>query len=939
MPTQSDLRFTFAIGDESFEVVEFTLQEGLSETFLLEVDLSSASAAIDFGTVLDRAALLTIWHGDTPVRYVHGAVSAFVQGDTGFRRTRYSAIVEPRLARLKLSSDWRIFQSLTVPQIAETVLKTHGLTQDYEQRNTTEHLTREYCVQAGDTDYQFVERIMREEGFFYSFRHTAEGHQLVHGDRLFIHGRVGDDPVQYHPTPGGDQPQPALRRFSYIENVRTARQTQRDYTFHNPRYTHQHSSDGQDLNHQGRRYERYDYPARAKFDEAGRPFAVNRLRGRRRDACIARVEGDDPRLQPGISFLLAGHPREDMNRGWRPVRIVHRGSQHTSQAEESAQAQLGTHYRYEADLVPDDAEWRAEPLPPPRIDGPQNAVVVGPPNEEIFTDEYGRVKVQFPWDRLGNQDDHSSCWIRVSQNIAGATWGHMAIPRIGQEVIVQFLDGDTDQPIITGRAYNRLQLPPYELPKFKELATVKSKEHKGNRASELRLDDTTSQISAALMNDHGATHLHLGYLTHPRPRGGSPRGEGFELRTDLHGALRAAQGLLLTTDEQPNAQGGHLARTQLVQCLESALELAKNLGEYAEQHQNLPHDAGPQTTLSNAVRDLGHGANDESGENGGQPLIGLSSPAGIAAATPRSITLAAGQHLDTVAEQNQHVTAGQSIVMNAGQGISQFTHAGDLRQIAHQGQVRVQAQQASIHLQADKSVVVSASNEHVLVTADKHITLLCQGAYIKMEGGNIEYGCPGAMTFKAGSFDWVGAASESGTLPQFDVGSTQRRFVLTLPDGERPAARHPYRITLSNGDVRDGVTDAEGGTDLVEMGAMHIASLTLLPRNGSGASQSNTPDRPTQMPAGNEKAIRRIFWTYGKAETPISDISRHSADLNLHVETINYQSGDVVQVRLRSEGGEPPLDILLDAIVGEDKTATLKNVLADQRIAVASQES
>lgn len=497
MPTQSDLRFTFdLIGSDArdvFEVVEFELHEALSETFLLAVDLSCANPAVDFGQVLDHSARLTIWRGDTPVRYVHGAVSSFVQGETGFRRTRYSAVVEPRLARLKLSADWRIFQSLSVPQIAEAVLKAHGLTQDYEQRNTTEHQVREYCVQAGDTDYHFVERIMREEGFFYSFRHSAEGHQLVHSDHLFIHGRVGDEPVQYNPTPGGDQPQPALRRFAYTESVRTARQTQRDYTFHNPRYTHQHSRDGQDLDHQGRRYERYDYPARAKSDDAGRPFAENRLRGHRCDARIALAEGDDPRLQPGISFTLAGHPREDMNRGWRPVSIVHRGTQHTSQAEESAEAQQGTYYHYEAELVPDDAEWRAEPLSRPRIDGPQNAIVVGPPNEEIYTDEYGRVKVQFPWDREGKQNEYSSCWIRVSQNIAGATWGHMAIPRIGQEIIVSYYDGDPDQPVITGRVYNRLQLPPYELPRHKTRMTIKSKTHKGEGYNELRFEDEKDQ--------------------------------------------------------------------------------------------------------------------------------------------------------------------------------------------------------------------------------------------------------------------------------------------------------------------------------------------------------------------------------------------------------------------------------------------------------------
>ncbi|OXI31043.1 type VI secretion system Vgr family protein [Burkholderia aenigmatica] len=493
MPTQSDLRFTFTAGDESFEVVEFTLREGLSETFRLQVELASANPAIDFGQVLDRNGLLTIWQGGQPVRYVHGAVSSFVQGDTGFRRTRYSAVVESRLARLKLSSDWRIFQTLSVTEIAAAVLKAHGLTMDYEQRATNEHLAREYCVQAGDTDYDFVERILREEGFFYACQHGEEGHRLIHCDRLFIFGRLDGEPVIYNPTPGGDQPQPSLRTFAYTENVRTARQVQRDYTFKNPRFNHEYPRDGTDLDHQGRGYARYDYPGRYKHEASGKAFTHDRLRGHRRDARVAFVSGDDARLQPGIAFALTGHPREDMNRSWRPVSLVHHGKQHTSQAEESADAQHGTYYRYEAVLVPDDAEWRAEPLPHPRIDGPQPAVVVGPEGEEIYTDEYGRVKVQFPWDRQGRHDEHSSCWIRVAQNWAGALWGHMAIPRIGQEVIVDFFDGDPDQPVITGRTYNRLQLPPYELPRHKTRMTIKSQTHKGEGFNELRFEDEAGQ--------------------------------------------------------------------------------------------------------------------------------------------------------------------------------------------------------------------------------------------------------------------------------------------------------------------------------------------------------------------------------------------------------------------------------------------------------------
>ncbi|HBO3623734.1 TPA: type VI secretion system tip protein VgrG, partial [Pseudomonas aeruginosa] len=188
MAHQSDLRFTFRMVDGmEFEVIEFTLDEALSETFRLELDLASPDPAVDFDHVLDRPALFTLWRGEQPVRYVHGLVSTLEQGETGFRRTRYRAVVEPELARLKQSSDWRVFQTQNVPDILQSVLKRHGILH-YEQIVTGEHLPREYCVQAGDTDYDFLERIAREEGFYYTFLHSADGHQLIHSDRLFVQG-------------------------------------------------------------------------------------------------------------------------------------------------------------------------------------------------------------------------------------------------------------------------------------------------------------------------------------------------------------------------------------------------------------------------------------------------------------------------------------------------------------------------------------------------------------------------------------------------------------------------------------------------------------------------------------------------------------------------------------------------------------------------------
>lgn len=841
---QRDLRFTFSIlsGQMEFEVVEFTLEEAISEPYRLTLELASHNPNIDFAQVLDQPALLTVFQGSTAVRHVHGLVSSFTQGKTGFRRTRYSLVVEPQLARLGLSSNWRIFQQKNVPEILKAVLAEHGIL-DYQQHINTEHLPREYCVQAGDTDLYLFDRLSAEEGLFYFFKSDATSHRLVQGDKLYVQERIQGDPVLYSAQPAGDALQPVLYALSYTENVRTAEQTQRDYTFKRPAFDQQQRLLGDDLEHQARRYERYDYPGRYKASAAGKPFTQNRLLGHRRDARVAIVQGDDPRLIPGYSFQLTGHPRADFNRWWRSVRIVHKGIQHASQQEEAAGAEIGVSYDFTAEIVAEDVEWRVAPLPKPVIDGPQIATVVGPEGEEIHTDEFARVKIQFPWDREGKNNDFSSCWVRVSQNWAGADWGHMAIPRIGQEVIVDYLDGDCDQPIITGRTYRASNMPPYPLPNHKILSTIKSKEYKGSRANELRIDDTTKEISAALMSDHGSSALHLGYLTQPRPDGGAPRGEGFELRTDEHGALRAAKGLLLSTEEQLNANGGQLNRDVAIQVLEAALQLAKGLGDYAADNQGVGHDSAPQKTLSETVRDLGHGANDESGKsNGGNPAIALSGQAGIAAATPNSLTLAAGEHIDSVAQQNQQLTSGQKLVLNAGTDLGLFAQSGEMRHIAHQGLMLLQAQKNTIRLEADQSVEVSASNQHVLVSAKEHITLMCGGAYLTLKGGDIELGMPGNFIVKAAKHSLVGPAHASTTFNSWDSTPFDDAFVLRDENTLEPLANTAVELLRGDGAPLTLTTDAQGRLPRQQDLAMDRVQIRVLTKgiNGKGETEATT---------------------------------------------------------------------------------------------------
>ena len=497
MPRQSDLRFTFEpLQGDAFDVVSFTLEEGLSQPFKLELELASHDPAIDFNRVLDLSAVFTLWRGETPVRHVHGLVSLFRQGDTGFRRTRYSAVVEPTLARAGLRSNWRIFQGQTVPQIIQTVLAGQSLN-DLQSTLCFEHQPREYCVQAGETDLDFISRLAAEEGLLYRFEHRTDGHTLLLTDRVGGLGTIGTHqhcPVIYQPMAGGDSPEPALQRFHYTEQVRTARQVQRDYTFTHPRYAQQHSADGGlALKNQHKDYERYDYPGRYKRDIAGQPFTKTRLAALRSDAQMAHLEGDDARLQPGLAFDLSEHPREDFNDRWRSIALTHTGRQHSSLEEEAFASDSGTFYAMQASAIRWNAEWKAPLRAKPCIDGPQIATVVGPPGEEIYCDKWGRVKVSFPWDRDSQHNDHSSCWIRVAQGWAGATWGAMAIPRIGQELIISYLDGDPDQPIATGRAYRETNLPPYELPKHKTRMTIKSRSHKGRGFNELRFEDELGQ--------------------------------------------------------------------------------------------------------------------------------------------------------------------------------------------------------------------------------------------------------------------------------------------------------------------------------------------------------------------------------------------------------------------------------------------------------------
>ena len=514
MAVQSDYRYTLDAGEKhTFDVISFKLTEGLSEPFRLELMLSSFDPNISFSALMDQSVTFTFWQGEQPVRYLNGIVTSFGLGKTGFVRTHYQMVVEPALARAAFQSDSRIFQHQNSEKIIRTLL----------QKNRVEKVSfeplpsdweREYCVQYRETDLAFIERLAAEEGWYYYFDHRADSHELRFGHQSIASPILGT--LTYNAKPAGDRSFACLWRFDYCRKVTTTSQTLRDYTFLNPNYNleHQHHSQASGITDSDTSksavnsttvYEKYDYPGRYKKDEQGNPFSLYRLESELALSETANAAGDDMRVVPGYGFTLEGHANSAFNQDWLVVRVEHFGKQTGSLDEEAGEE--GNRYENTLFLIPHNKPWRSPLKPRPIIRGTQVAHVTGPEGEEIYCDEWGRVKLQFPWDRLGNFDEHSSCWVRVVQGWAGAQYGNMMIPRIGHEVLVKYLNGDPDQPIVVGRTYHSTTEPPYELPKHKTRMTIKSKTHKGNGFNELRFEDEMGREEVFIHAEKDLNHI------------------------------------------------------------------------------------------------------------------------------------------------------------------------------------------------------------------------------------------------------------------------------------------------------------------------------------------------------------------------------------------------------------------------------------------------
>ncbi|OWY38961.1 type VI secretion system protein [Xenophilus sp. AP218F] len=879
---------TEAIADEQLLPHALSGDEGVSESYRFRLACLSPDGAIELKSLLGLSARLGIAGADGRETVRCGVVSQAERlgADGGF--AKYALTIEPPFALLRHRRASRVFQDLSVPDIVRQIFAEHQQTNPVFARVQSiafqigDAAPRSYCLQYRESDYDFIVRLLREEGYAWRFEHIdGETPQvrLVVFDDVYTLPPAAVERVRFHRS-DATETEDGLTDWQSRRQIVTGNVALATYDYQ-PVAT-QHTGDdsrveqGQGGDALQSSLQDYDPQSLYYAGDADQLAHYAQLRQQAHDLQAKAFEGAGTvrGLTAGQWFRLDDHPAHDFDSHEQREFVVTR---QTLNARNNLPADLRRGLAQAApSLVADEpvppfatafqAQRRGIPLTPvyahsphakPTSLGVQTATVVGPAGEEVHTDPYGRIKVQFHWQRPQEHpqfgaglDDKSSCWLRVAMPSAGAGWGHQFIPRVGQEVLVDFIEGDIDRPVITGVLYNGSHPTPDfsgagSLPANKTLSGIKSKEHQGSGYNELLFDDTPNEVRAKLSSEPGKTQLNQGYLAHPRSNGkAQPRGDGFELRTDHHGAIRAAHGLLLTTEAQNGAGGKQLAREHAQSQLDAALSLSQALaetaaGQLADTMETGPDAIGPDNAKTGKQAD-GHlqhhaaalkaweaGSNtDKDGKTakeqaGQQPLLILSGPAGIASLTEQSQTVSAGTNLNLVAQRDANHTTGRRWIHNAGQHISLFV-AGvkdkiALKLIAAKGKVQVQAQSGEMEMTADKDVTITSCKGAVHIAASQEILLASGGGYIRIAGGNIEVHCPGEVSVKGASHQLSGGASMSRSAAEFprDQGQFDQKFQIKWQGLEAPASNLPYRLKTPDGAIlAQGKTNELGETSI-----------------------------------------------------------------------------------------------------------------------------
>ncbi|MDA1016550.1 MAG: type VI secretion system tip protein TssI/VgrG [Planctomycetota bacterium] len=486
------------LGDHELLLESFAGREALSELFEYELELLSGNDEINPKQIIGENVTFSVRQPGSPERHFNGYVKRFrYVGEAGHDETEccYRATVVPWLWFLTQKTDCRMFQNMSVPDIIEQVFTRLNF-RDFDRSGLNgSYRKREYCVQYNETDFAFVSRLMEEEGIFFFFKHENGRHILHLADHALAYYPLVDCDVEFvQPTRSGGNSDRCLDSWEHVYEFRPGRFAHKDFNFKTPDHGLLNGEDSAVSLVNNRAFEIYEFPGRFEDVDGGEAYGRLRIEEQEQDYDVVEGSGTYRSFSPGGTFRLQRHRiRAEESKSFVLKSVEIEASQRDNYKSGPSRDGDIT-FRTKFHCLPDYVAFRSPRITrKPIVEGPQTAVIVGPPGAEIFPDEFGRVKCQFHWDREGQFNEDSSCWIRVSQQHAGKGWGGIDLPRIDEEVIVDFLEGDPDRPIITGRVYNGENQPPFSLPAGMTRSGMKSQTHKGAGFNEISMDDTAGK--------------------------------------------------------------------------------------------------------------------------------------------------------------------------------------------------------------------------------------------------------------------------------------------------------------------------------------------------------------------------------------------------------------------------------------------------------------
>jgi len=829
------LKLDTPLGGNALVPVRAVGSSRIGRNYDFTVDVASLNDSIELKSLI--AQPVTLWTQQTDSSYlprngyVHTARMLGSDGGVHLYQISFSSW----LHFLKFRSDARIFQDKTAEDILSAVFDQHPQSRGayrFEMSNALPQ--RSFCVQYED-DWNFVHRIMEAEGLFGYFEQAKDGkaHTLVVTDDLFSLKAVAPQEVSFYRAGAGSETD-AIVQWGGTRTLQSVSYTTRTFDYKNPGFRNEISTptvDAQgDLPEQAEVYEYTgdEYTGAYTYGSSDRGNALSKIRMEEWESRAKRFcgTGSVRQMDVGKWFRLNGASAHDTdapgNREFAvlattwfiennlPVSVQsnyrHSLQQTLSEVQAGHAGALDTFQVKDAIhgtgfyLVEIEAQRRNVPFRSPFEHRKpamhlQTATVVGPANEEVYTDSLNRVKVLMHWDRESDRQENSSCWMRVvmSSN-GGADSGGIYVPRVGQEVVISYLDGDCDRPVITGTLHNGRTLPQWHSHGL--LSGYKSKEYRGQGYNQLVFDDATGQGRAQLYSSTAQTYLHMGYLIEQTGNTrGSFLGSGFDLKTDAYGAVRAAQGIYLSTFarggtlSQPldaKEASGHLEASTNVIEIRSDAAKAVQAGDLSAAHDDLEG-------FTKATRQEVSGSNAGGATAGGgtgsangftEPIMLLGSPAGIGLTSMRSVHAAATENINLVSGGSTHIAATKSFVASVGEEVSVFAQGGGMKLVTGKGKIEVTALSDNVEITADKTVKVSSTLDSVALSAQKEITLSAGGAVLRIADGNVFVHAPGNLDFKGASYAFAGPQGESVSNTLTKSSSCAQQFASAAQTGE-----------------------------------------------------------------------------------------------------------------------------------------------------------